>query len=210
LSGPEPGPVGPVGPAGPAALLAGAIHYALGSVSYVTPRVLTRRTPCAEWDLSTLLGHVNDSLAAFHEGIARGYVDLEPAGPPRHVPAEEDVVTFRARAARLLATATATGREDRPVAIADRRAAGSIVTAVGAVELAVHGWDVAAACGRDRPIPPGLATAILEVAPMVVTDATRQTRFAAPITVSPGASPSDRLVALLGRNPHRVFAITPR
>jgi 3-oxoacyl-[acyl-carrier protein] reductase len=67
------------------------------------------------------------------------------------------------------------------------------VAAVGAVELAVHGWDVAEACGCHRPIPPALATGILQLVPMVVADATRDIHFAAPVTVSPLASPSDRL-----------------
>jgi hypothetical protein len=47
------------GPAGNAALLASAIRYALGSVAYVTPHSLARPTPCAEWDLATLLRHVS-------------------------------------------------------------------------------------------------------------------------------------------------------
>ena len=65
----------------------------------------------------------------------------------------------------------------------------------------MHGWDVARACGCRRPIPPGLAAGILGVVPVVVTDAIRGGRFDPPVTVSPRASPGDRLVALLGRSP---------
>jgi hypothetical protein len=50
-------------------------------------------------------------------------------------------------------------------------------------------------------LPPALATGILKIIPLVVTDATRDARFAAPVTVSPLASPGDRLIALLGRSP---------
>lgn len=88
-----------------------------------------------------------------------------------------------------------------PVAIADRWLPGSKVAVVGAVEIAVHGWDIAEACRDRRPIPYALATRILAIIPLVVTDVTRHARFAAPVAPSPPASPSDRLVALLGRNP---------
>jgi hypothetical protein len=81
---------------------------------------------------------------------------------------------------------------------------------VGAVEVAVHGWDVAQACGSRQPIPPALATGILEIVPLVVTSATRELCFAAPVTVSPLASPGDLLIALLGRDPQGRIAAQTR
>jgi hypothetical protein len=43
----------------------------------------------------------------------------------------------------------------RPVAIGDRELTASMVTATGAIEITVHGWDIAVACGRctARPAP---------------------------------------------------------
>jgi uncharacterized protein (TIGR03086 family) len=187
-------------PANNAGVLAGAIRYALGSLTCVTPGFLACPTPCATWDLATLLQHINDSLAALHEGIATGCVSLAPAAETADDPGCL-VATFRDRASQLLAVSATAGNQDRCVAIADRSLAGSIVTAVGAVEIAVHGWDVAEACRCRRPIPSALATGILKIIPLVVTDATRDARFATPVTVSPLASPGDRLIALLGRSP---------
>jgi uncharacterized protein (TIGR03086 family) len=188
-------------PANSARLLAGAIRYALGSLTWVAPGFLSRPTPCAAWDLATLLQHVNDSIAALHEGIATGYVGLAPAAQAAGDPAAGSLVaTFRDRAVQLLVASATAGNQD--IAIADRRLPVGIVTAVGAVEIAVHGWDVTEACGRHRPIPAALADGILDIIPLVVSDATRNARFAAPVTVSPLASPGDQLVALLGRRPH--------
>jgi uncharacterized protein (TIGR03083 family) len=214
-------------PDGSAELLAGAIRYALGSLSHVTPGCLSRPTPCAAWDLAALLQHVDDSLAALHDGIATGYVSVSP-GPAAHSavssapvssapvdsagvssaanssavgPAGRLITALRHRAGQLLVAATSGGGLDRPVAIADRRLAGSRLAAVGAVEIAVHGWDITETCGRRRPIPPALAAGILTIVPGVVTSDIRDVRFAAPVLASPHASPSDRLVALLGRNP---------
>lgn len=183
-----------------------AIQYALGSLEYVTPGLLSRPTPCAAWDLATLLQHVGDSLAAFHEGIATGYVDLDPAGDTANDPLGQLVATVRDRTDRLLAASVMAGYQDRSIIIADRCLVGSVLTAVGTVEIAVHGWDVAQASGRDRPIPAALATSILDVLPLVVTDMTRDVHFATPVTVLPSATPSDRVVALLGRSPSALSA----
>lgn len=187
----------------PANLLASAIDYALGSVDYVAPELLGRPTPCREWDLAALLRHASDSLAALHQGLASGYVSLDrpgPAGPAAATPGSL-AGTFRDRAARLRAAAGTGGQYD--IAIASWHAAAAVVTAVGALEIAVHGWDVAAACGqgRSRPIPADLARSMLEIVPLVVTDATRGSQFATPVGVPPPYGPSERLLALLGRDP---------
>jgi uncharacterized protein (TIGR03086 family) len=196
-------------PARTARLLAGAIGYALGNLTCVTPGLLSRPTPCPAWDLAALLRHVNDSLAAIHEGIASGSVSLGPAAQTPDDPGRL-VATFRDRSGQLLAASAAAGNQDQDIAIAGRRLRGSVVTAVGAVEIAVHGWDIACACGCRRRIPPALATGILEIIPLVITDATRNSHFAAPVTVSPLASPGDRLIALLGRNPQPPSAAQSR
>jgi uncharacterized protein (TIGR03086 family) len=178
-------------------LLAGAIHYALGSLADVTPGLLPGPTPCAGWDLATLLEHMSDSLAALYEGLATGCVGLAPA--MARDPAGRLVAAVREQATRLLVASALA--EEADIAIADRWLAASMVTAVGAVEVAAHGWDIAEACGGHRPIPPALAAGILDLVPLVVTDDARDARFAAPVDVSPRASPGDRLVALLGRRP---------
>ncbi|MBF8194151.1 maleylpyruvate isomerase N-terminal domain-containing protein, partial [Nonomuraea sp. K274] len=52
------------------ALLERAIDYTLGSLRVVTPAVLCRPTPCAGWDLQTLLEHVHDSFETLNEAAA--------------------------------------------------------------------------------------------------------------------------------------------
>jgi uncharacterized protein (TIGR03086 family) len=181
-------------------LLEIAIGYAVGSLSCVTPGSLSYPTPCAAWDLGALLEHVSDSLAALHEAIATGWVSLDVLARAPVSSADDLVTSLRTRAGRLLA-ASAAGGEDRAVTIAGRRLTGRQVAAVGALEITVHGWDIAEACRCPRPIPPALATSILAVIPPVVTQVTRNVQFAGAIPAAPQACPSERLVALLGRNP---------
>ncbi|MFI6320088.1 hypothetical protein ACIBG8_21305 [Nonomuraea sp. NPDC050556] len=76
----------------------------------------------------------------------------------------------------------------------------ALLTGVGAVEVAVHGWDVAQACGRTRPIPPDLARELLTLAPYVVSPLDRPARFAVPLTPVTTGDPYEELMAFLGRS----------
>ena len=77
----------------------------------------------------------------------------------------------------------------------------ALVAGTGAIEITVHGWDVARACGRTDPVPPALADELLDLAPLLVACTDRPGRFDRPVPVPPGAAPGDRLVAFLGRQP---------
>jgi uncharacterized protein (TIGR03086 family) len=148
-----------------------------------------------------LLQHVNDSLAALCEGVDTGHIGPDPATDPDDGPAADLAATFRDRARWLLGAWTGTSRHDRMIAVVDRPLPASVVVGAGAIEIAVHGWDISRVCGQHRPIPPALASDILAICPLVITATTRHRQFAAPVAVSPLASASDRLVAFLGRRP---------
>ena len=177
-------------------LLERAVSYAAGAVHGITPELLSRPTPCQGWDLRMLLWHVNESLAALHEGITAGSVALSPA--PGDDPAADPVPTFHDRASRLL-TASADADSRHLITIADRPITLTIMTATAALEIAVHGWDISQARGHHRPIPHALAVDLLELSPLLVPRTIRHPLFAAPVPVALTASPSDRLTAFLGR-----------
>lgn len=181
------------------ALLERAIGYALGTLQAVTPELLSRPTPCRGWDLRLLLLHVNASLDTLYEGIDDGHVGLAP--DPGHDDLADPVAMFRGAARRVLGAWIETAPHKRAIAIAGCPLTTAAVASAGAVEIAVHGWDVSRACGHARPIPPALAQDLLELAPLLVTDATRHPLFAAAVAVPPSSSPGDRLVAYLGRRP---------
>jgi uncharacterized protein (TIGR03086 family) len=183
------------------ALLERAINYTLGSLQLVTPKDMSRPTPCRDWDLRALLAHMNDSLLALHEAINIGHVDVD-VSPVDNGSTVDLVASLRSRACQLLG-AWAGADSDHMISVAGRPLTTGIVTSTGAIEIAVHGWDVARACGQHRPIPPSLAEEMLDLSPLLVADADRPTRFAAPVDVPPLAGPGDRLVAFLGRHPYQ-------
>lgn len=176
-----------------------AVSYTLGSLSLVREETLSRPTPCHDWDLRALLEHMDDALAALCEAADTGRIEVEPSNEPKDVAA--GLVTRLKNRSSQLIEAWVSQSEPSSVDIADKQLTSSIVAGCGAIGIAVHGWDVARACGQDRPIPASLADELLDLAMVVVTDADRPAQFAWPVDVSPLAKPSDRLVAFLGRQP---------
>jgi uncharacterized protein (TIGR03086 family) len=177
-------------------LLEQAITYMLGSLDHARSSMLSRPSPCRSWDLWSLLNHMVDSFTALQEA-AGGHVDLD-AGAAAELQVAEPVAAVRCRAQALRG---AWAHRMSHVRIAEATLPLSVVVSVGAVEVAVHGWDVAQSCGHPRPIPSPLSEALLTVAPTLVTQFDRPVRFSAARYASPDASPSDQLVAYLGRKP---------
>jgi uncharacterized protein (TIGR03086 family) len=220
-------------PSGATGLLAGAIGYTLGVCALVRPGEMALSTPCADWDLGMLLGHLSGSMADLETAIRTGHLDLER--PPDHV-VGDPVETLRDRAAQLLCAVYGYGGPGRFVAVGGLPVPAGLVACTGAVEIAVHGWDVSAALGRAncgeagcggascggascggascggagcrgvRPIPAALATRMLRLGPLLVVG--REGLFAVPVDVPAQASPGDRLVGYLGRCPGNAPLVT--
>jgi uncharacterized protein (TIGR03086 family) len=181
-------------------LLARAVDYALTCLDAADGTDLGRPTPCAGWDLRALLDHVNDSLLALHEAAALGRVFPETGDYTGRDP----VALLRDRATRLVGAWTPPAPR-REVALGELALTSAIVTTTGALEVAVHGWDVARACGADGTVPDELATEMLDLVPLLVSAEDRPERFA-PVVATPfGAAPGDRLVAFLGRHPQWTY-----
>jgi uncharacterized protein (TIGR03086 family) len=227
---------------GAVALLAGAIRYALGACALVTPGELTLPTPCAQWDLGTLLGHLGDSMTDLEVAFRTGHLAVSP-GPPAPAGQRAEVLgevcgqraevsgeraevsgeraevsgqraevsgeraevsgeraeVLRERAAELLCAVYDFGAAGQFVVVGGLPMPGGLVACAGAVEIAVHGWDVAAARGGDCPIPAELARRLLRLCPFLA--AGREDLFARPVPVPVQAGPCDQLVGSLGRDP---------
>jgi uncharacterized protein (TIGR03086 family) len=179
-------------------LLESAVSYALAGAALVTAQLLPRPTPCASWDLETLLDHLTDSIGVLGESIATAGISPGPAQGYR--PGRDPVARLRGQAARLLGTCAAAAPAGRRVAIEDRELTVSMVAVTGAIEITVHGWDIFVACGAARPVPPALAAVLLPIAPLLITPGTRPGLFAGPVRLPGPAGPGDQLIAFLGRH----------
>jgi uncharacterized protein (TIGR03086 family) len=181
-------------------LLESAVGYALASAGLVTPPLLSGPTPCAGWDVRTLLAHLGDSIAVLQRTLA-GPAAPDPDPDSQPASGADPVAVLQRRAARLLAGGAAAGPAEHRVPVGGKALSASIVAVTGALEITVHGWDVAVACGGARPVPPGLAIVLLPVAQLLVPPGSRPGLFASPVRVPVPACPGDQLVAFLGRRP---------
>ncbi|TCM37000.1 maleylpyruvate isomerase family mycothiol-dependent enzyme [Kribbella sp. VKM Ac-2568] len=189
---------------GPLRLLERAICYTQESMDAVVAGFGPLPTPCSDWDLHELLAHVNGSLTDLQQGVELGFIDhcpqqdgLDECRDPTSVL----VTTFRARSRQLLDTCAGAPQSDGRIAVGGSLIARDVVMVSGAVEIAVHGWDISVACGHHHPIPARLALGLLTLSQLVVDNWMRESLFGAPVPVSPLASPSDQLIAFLGRRP---------
>jgi uncharacterized protein (TIGR03083 family) len=209
-------------------LLDRAVRYALSAAGHATPRLLPAATPCAEWDLGRLLAHLGDSLDALAEGLSARSVGLGqccgaegPAGAPSAPGAgdsdgagagadgEELIAGLAVRAAVLLTACAEVPGGQEPVAVGDQLLTTSVVAITGAIEVAVHGWDISVSCGDHEPVPSRLATELLPYAALLVPRHTRPGLFADPVLVPRRTSAGDRLVAFLGRQPAGTTVAAP-
>jgi uncharacterized protein (TIGR03086 family) len=184
------------------ALLERAMGYTLGSLVLVGPAQMTAPTPCARWDLRRLLRHMDESLRTLHEAIAAGHLDVSAKAPvdaDYGDPGADPVGALRSRACRMMG-AWADPRGPTAVTIGDAGLPAGILAVAGAVEVAVHGWDVGRACGADRPIPSALAAALLGPALLFVDDGDRPHRFGPAVAVRREAGPAEQLLGHLGRH----------
>ena len=184
-------------------LLERAVSYTRASLSMVTAADLGRSTPGREWRLGELLRHMDDSLQALHEAGATGQVRLRPGlDPAVGEPGLSVVESLRRRACALLGAWSLLHAEAQ-VVVSGRVLPASLVALTGALEVAVHGWDVARACGVDRPLPDELARSLLAAAPALISAEDRGQRFAPAVPVAAWASASSRLLAHTGRQAAR-------
>jgi uncharacterized protein (TIGR03086 family) len=188
-------------------LLRAATSYALAAAAPATSALLARPTPCPGWDLELLLRHVGDSMDVLSEAMAAGSVSPGPllcdeARWPE-LPGNDPVQSLHGHAFALLAACGNARADERPVAVGDRRLTASITALAGALEITVHAWDIAVACGSYRSVPAGLAAVLLPIAPVLITPDTRPGLFGRPIPVPVRCAPGDQLVAFLGRQPGR-------
>ncbi|MCP2261747.1 TIGR03086 family protein [Streptoalloteichus tenebrarius] len=163
-------------------------------------------TPCSEWTLRQLLNHLIGTMGALGRVLGGEVVDPAEMNPSvtsaaDHV-GQDPLAAFDAAAAVALAARPTDERAmSRPCAMPVGELPAGAVANLLALDATVHGWDVARATGQDPTIPDELAERILAFARGFVRPSVRGGAIGEEVPVAADASPSDRLVAFLGRRP---------
>ena len=172
-------------------------------IDAVTPADLDRATPCADYDVRTLLGHL--------VAVERRVVHIAGGGRPMEV---TSLVTDVADDGWAQAWEDARTELDAALAepgVLDRtfhHPAGDFPGAQAVFayvsEVAVHGWDLAMALGRPDDLDDSLAAACLEPVRRFLPAEPRggPIPFGDVVPVPDDAPAYDRLVGWMGRDPH--------
>lgn len=163
----------------------------------IRPDQLGDPTPCVEWDLRTLVGH----LTAVVENCGRG-IRGEAMDPAFNTPLADDLgAQFREVAVATLAAWRACDL-DGMVDIGAGPMPAQIALGINLVDTTTHTWDVARATGQEVTFPEEHAALVLDAGQGFITDERRGVvGFDPPVPVGADAGGTDRLVAFLGRNP---------
>ncbi len=171
-------------------------------VAAVTPAQLTLPTPCAEYDVRTLLSHIVGGLNRIAL-VGEGADAL--AVPARADGVADDGWPAAYRAARSRATAAWAddARLDALVEVPWGKVPGRVAIAGYVQEILAHGWDMARATGQPTEGDPELASWVLAFTRRVLPPEPRggEIPFGPVVPAPPDATPYAELAAWLGRQP---------
>ena len=154
---------------------------------------MSRRTPCSEYDVTGLTGHLAQSIT----GLA-GLVGADLPEPDPSDSVERRLVTL----ARPALDAWHRHGLDGSVPFGKGQMPAKGACGILSIEFLVHAWDYASAMGHDVDAPEPLAEYVLGLAHQIIRPELRaRAGFDEPVEVPADAGALDRLIAFTGRNP---------
>jgi uncharacterized protein (TIGR03086 family) len=190
-------------PMSEAKLVARAVAPLPEIINAIEPSQLGNRTPCADWDVRTLVNHL---LFWGPPQVGAGRKELiPPPGDSEHEAnlTSGDWATALTNHFDSLATAWGEpsawegntrldGSSEMPAAVIGGMVVGEVV---------VHGWDLARATGQQPQWDPELLDYLLQEATGMAEQARQMGLFGPEVTVPASASTVDRILGITGRDP---------
>ncbi|RRD48697.1 TIGR03086 family metal-binding protein [Arachnia propionica] len=168
----------------------------------ITPDQLTGPTPCADFDVAALLGHVVGWLESFATGYASPD-GVAPAGDAAEVRVQPDEAAARIRrASATLLEAVRGGAAERPLVVGGVGMPGEMALALILGEYLAHGWDLAVATGQSwTPDDEALRRSREFLQTMVTPESRGGDWFGPEVPVAAEAPQLDRFLGFTGRDP---------
>ena len=156
-------------------------------------------TPCADWDVEALLGHLATVIHHYTELVSGRTRDAASPVPP--ITREGYRYVFPPLASAAMTAWAQPGALERPCRLIRREMPGWEALSIHISDVLLHAWDLSVATGQDDAIDPVLA----ELALTALTDLLRlddlRGSFFAPATTPPASDIQSRLLAYSGRTP---------
>lgn len=182
------------------ARLQAGIDHARPIVAAITQDDYGRPTPCEAWTVRELINHMLGALTMFRDVAVEGVAD--PALFARDLIGDDALASFNRVSAQVVAGWQADGRLDGTAKLPWGEFPAPFALQFPAMDMLVHGWDLARATGQQHEWEDELVLDNLMFAQSTLASPEIRVGFyAAPIDL-PGDAPGiDRLVAFLGRHP---------
>jgi uncharacterized protein (TIGR03086 family) len=163
----------------------------------VKPGQYSAPTPCAEWDVRTVVSHVILGN--------RWAVDMLTTGAGSWPPGEdalgdaEPLAAFDESVARVMDAFGAPGAMEKVVALPMGDHSASMLLGIAGGQFLEHAWDIAKATGQSTDIAPELCEETLEASRGALNDQTRGDFYGPEQPAPAGATAADRMAAFMGR-----------
>lgn len=186
--------------ADPRPQLTAALDQMERQVDALEPDDLDRPTPCADYDVRTLLAHLVAVLRKL--AVVRNGGDMTQVADPADDLGGDPSDDFRHARANLEQVWASDPALDARYTLAWGTMTGQQLLDAYTHEFTVHAWDLSRATDRDGNLDPALAEAALRWFSQNVPAEGRGEGgpFAPPVAVSDDADPHTRLAAYVGRS----------
>ncbi|MET0702695.1 MAG: TIGR03086 family metal-binding protein [Mycobacterium sp.] len=157
----------------------------------VTAGDLARQTPCREYDVASLTGHLLNSITTLGGAAGAQFPQPDPdASVHRQVTAaaQPALAAWRQRGV------------DGNVALGPDPLPARVAVGILSIEFLVHAWDYAAATGQQLDVPEEVSARVEQLARGIITpEGRKNVGFDPPVELPAEAPAFDRLLAFTGR-----------
>ncbi|KAA6212756.1 TIGR03086 family protein [Streptomyces albofaciens JCM 4342] len=159
-------------------------------------------TPCAEWTVRDLVGHLTVEQL-WVPRLVRDGATIEEVGDDYDGDrlGDDPAGAWDRAAVAAVAAFSEPGALDRTVHLSSGDSPAAAYCSQMTMDAVVHSWDLSRAIGTDERLPPELASAALREVEPYADELAATSMFADPVTPPPGADDLTRLLCLLGRRP---------
>ena len=183
-----------------------AIIRAKDVVAQVKQEQLDSPTPCAEWNVRTVINHLIGGIEQTTAGLLGNALKFEPGTAESSYLSETIAIklsqAYERESDAVLAAAGQPGALERvvPTRFGEMPMAQFLMGI--ALDQLVHTWDLARATGQDATLDPGLVDMAFPVLQPGFAEMGRQGGLIGPeVPVPDGASLQDRMIGYMGRQP---------
>jgi len=180
-----------------------AIDDARALVFSVRADDLTKSTPCSEWDVRALIGHMAAVCQNFAAVLRGGTMDASMDPGKASVGGDDPVAAYRAAADDVMQEWEMPDALEKTLQLPFGPTPAAMGIRIVTADQLLHAWDLARALGRPHQMDEGLAGQSLEMMQGLLKPEMRgpDSGFGEAQPVLDDASVQDRLLAFSGRRP---------